>query len=348
LGKNLGTDGWAYGEKDNGTLVDVTPTAGAPMYNFPWPNASAYALSIQANGIDISPSIFPSTFCVGQRVDFNPVWSGGYGPPNVMDIVAHWDLPGTFVNTNPYPSCPDYYIENPSFLNLILSRDHTVDTGGWFVNGSGGQCCLSLMLYFSNGQTAFMQANGFFIVYRPTIDHWNLFPYGNPKVMAAGGYLAAGTLADNSNGMSFWPYVISTSFLGEAGFTQIITGVFSGLRSAAPTNELDGAEWVRGQQTIYSYPSPVYFDDEPRVPLPIIADTATMNLSFVDYLRFRPDAGNPADNIFVTLELVTWGVKSSATYTSETGWQVDEGSSITRPQYTGSDAFPLYTNTFNP
>jgi hypothetical protein len=73
LGKNLGTDGWAYGEKDNGTLVDVTPTAGAPMYNFPWPNASAYVLSIQANYIDLTESavlgLVPE-FCVGQKVTF--------------------------------------------------------------------------------------------------------------------------------------------------------------------------------------------------------------------------------------------------------------------------------------
>jgi hypothetical protein len=175
LGKNLGTDGWAYGEKDNGTLVDVTPTAGAPMYNFPWPNASAYALSIQANNVNLDdPSIPTPTFCVGQHVFFTL-----NGLPDFVDAVGRWNLPGTFVNeqwqhyiTDPETGLPEFYgsvnyRDNSDLLNIA---GRNVGTSCWYYDKlDNGKVSMHVNLHMSNGQYVSVAADGQFIVYRPTL-----------------------------------------------------------------------------------------------------------------------------------------------------------------------------------
>jgi hypothetical protein len=220
LGKNLGTDSWAYGEKDNGTLVDVTPTAGAPMYNFPWPNASAYALSITANNVNLDdPSIPTPTFCVGQGISFDVSW--GLCPPPYTNVVAHWTLPGTFVNTKPYPYCPAFYNENAAFLNRILSVDKILSTSCWYVDKlDAGTASVGMNLYFDNGQVVFIQASGQLAIVKPSIENLttNLSPQfstngsGTETMFCGAGFNAWVRPPDGFSGTASFTQLVNTSY----------------------------------------------------------------------------------------------------------------------------------------
>ena len=193
LGKNLGTDGWAYGQTTiGGDPIDVTPTAGAPMYNFPWPNVTAYALSIQANNIDLTESavlgLVPK-FCVGQKVKFSPSWD--VGPPNVASNSYSWALAGTFVNrdTTGIGRASDTWDIDPDSLN----SDRPV---GYWTTGGMKFAYLHETLYFSNGQSATVYAGGGFNMFRPSVT----FPYTTPippmVPMITNGWLELGNDAD--------------------------------------------------------------------------------------------------------------------------------------------------------
>lgn len=144
--------------------------------------------------------------------------------------------------------------------------------------------------------------------------------------------------------MSFVAYVDS-KYTGKAGYTQLMSGdQVSGISRETDGYELDNSEWPRGKSTIYTQlSSPVEWDDQPFVSLaPSYLPTA-MNLTFLTYLRFRPDNGTPDENIYVTLRLVTWGVTATANYIEPTGWQIGLGSSPSGPEDTDSTDFPVWT-----
>ena len=338
------------------TNVDVTVhVRNKDFYTFNV-QQQKYKLQIVVNGINpLWPDHVPSynNYCVGQKLNFAPAWVPPL-PETPQESPTQWVFDGTFVNRKIDLYGSGYYTNEPALLKVA-------PTSAWWVSGGFNPpkaytANFGEGLTFANGQYVAIAIDGKFNMYRPKLDHVTLFPYGNPEVTIKPAYLGfqyleAGDDTVNSNGMSYWPYVISSpSFDGIAGITQIITGEFDGLEHKTPTNQLDKTEWVwePGQQSIYSYPSPVYFSDEPHVPMPILNNTAKMNLSFVDYLRFRPNAGSADDNIFVTLQQITWKVNASATYTSGTGWQVDAGSAVTGPNFTDSIAFPFWTEVFLP
>jgi hypothetical protein len=352
LGKTLGADGNLYLLLPDNTNLDITPViAGAPDYYTFNITTQKYTLTITANNIDLSTNT--PEFCVGQKVTFQPAWNGStdplYGLPNVSDAVALWTVPGTFVNDQPDPNNrPAFYDEDRAKLNPVLSRDHKVSTEGWFADGPGGACRLNMDIYFSNGQIVFLQAWGAHRIYRPTVDRWVLFNYGQPELMIHDEKLSLGNCDNNNNGMSFQAFMQNTNGGGHAGFTQLISGEFN--NGVIPVTldgyELDGTEWIRGTQQIHTQVlSPVPLDDQPSVGLSIAAHV-NFSLAFEDYLRFRPSVGNESDNIYVTLRLVTWIVNASATYDNILGWQVDPGGALTGPYISNSDEFPTWIKTF--
>ncbi len=317
MGKSPGNDGVLYTVVMPNTTLDATVQAQAQKYEYTV-NGLTYTPQITANTIILAPPTPTPTFCVGQQITF-----GLTGTPPFVNASVNWTLPAKYINEwqSQGNGSPNYDI------NLNLQRYVTtsaINTTCWYVNGNGGSASVFVTYYFSNGQEVSATTSGAFQIYRPAVVSWNTFYLGPPLVIVANGLLEAGDPVNNINGMSFIAN-IGSLYAGTAGFTQLISGDFArGIVTTLSGYELDKSQWPRDQFQIYTQiPSPVYWDDEPNVSLPLTSSYAAMSLNFNTYLRFRPNAGNPSDNIFVTLDLLNWSVTASATDTSGIGWLVD-------------------------
>lgn len=82
----------------------------------------------------------------------------------------------------------------------------------------------------------------------------------------------------------------------------------------------------------------VHLQDGPEFPG---FHTIGANMSYRAYLRFKPNAGNPAENIWITLGRVDWLWLAAAIY--DAGW--DLTSSCPPPVFQASDEHPYYTDT---
>jgi len=349
INKALGNDGnlWVT-LPNNSPPIDVTPQVdGVDYYTFT-ETAQKYTLHIVVNYSNpIWPDHVPSydTYCVGEFLNFDPYWLPN--PPPVSDAVSHWTLPGTFVNEQPSSFCDTYYDENASLLNRDLSANGTLSTYCWYVKDFQAQSAsVGIQLNFLNGQTAFLNRQGKFNVYRPSIPNVELLFDGSPiPEVSSSGYLSLGS--GGLNDMSF-QHLIQTEFSGTAGYTQLITGVYGGgIGTTIGGYELDNDEWQRGLTSINTRIPPLIwteFDDSPGTGAVIGSDTVGMDLNFKTYLRFQPDAG-PGPNIFVTLALVTWGVQASATESAGV-WTINPGSTVTGPSSSDSTEFPFWTDIF--
>ncbi|MGA2869545.1 MAG: hypothetical protein ABSF34_10345, partial [Verrucomicrobiota bacterium] len=222
-GKALGSDGNLWTTlPDSDQPIDVTPTvSGVGYYSF-GENAQKYTMDITANGIDLSTN--DPTNCVGELVDFAPLWSPSVPP--AVEIVSLWNLPQTYVN-NPYeysPTCTSYNI-NP---NLLFNYT----TACWFINGLGGNVNLAESLTFANGQQAEVTAKGKISIYTPTFQNpLNLIDQGKvalyPGQGIATGHTVFGLQPPSGNSVSYSDNVRST-FPGTAQLTQLLIGQASG------------------------------------------------------------------------------------------------------------------------
>jgi hypothetical protein len=369
LGKNLGTDGWAYGEKDNGTLVDVTPTAGAPMYNFPWPNASAYALSIQANYIDLTESavlgLVPE-FCVGQKVTFVTAWNGStspmYAPPNVVwpNTIYIWVLSSTFVNRDtPGTSwASDTWDIDPASSN-------SASPFGYWTTGGGKNVNLKEALHFSNGQSVTLNAGGYFKIFRPTPSIVVKDLKGQPKVIWTGlRTIGVGTQVSYPNSMSYEAGINTANgnFGGYGKFVQIIdsydcTGTIKvdGVSQDDPkvSNALDNQDpYKLDNWPVYANTTPwwhtgsagmnnVPLDDAPNGGSKFLEEIR-LKTHFTDYLMFKPTGD---DSIWVTIGKVSWATHSYVpawSYTITPDDKVDDVDT-----FDGSDAFPSWSHVIS-
>ena len=224
-------------------------------------------------------------------------------------------------------------------------------TTAWFYNKQTQDATANVGLYckFNNGQSVYLVRQGKFNVYTPAISQWSPLWDGSPQVVVESSELSLGSVSDTSGNapdMSFAHY-IQSNFSGTAGYTQLITGEYDyNTPYVIDGYQLDNVEWPRGEKIIVAseFGVQVPFDDGPAVSLASINGITAMDLSLNTYLRFRPDAGNPSDNIFVTLRLVAWGVTASASKSNGV-WTVDLGSSTSGPNDSTSNEFPLWTNT---
>jgi hypothetical protein len=84
LGRNLGSDGWAYGAVASGTPVDVTPTVkNVLMYTFSWPTATAHApISTTVHTALTDTNRARTNLGVGEQVSlsFDPPFNNMPGP----------------------------------------------------------------------------------------------------------------------------------------------------------------------------------------------------------------------------------------------------------------------------
>ena len=348
-GKKVGYDGNLWTVLPSGTTVDITPQAPPPNYTYSVTAAGTPVKIIANSTIDLSTT--NPTFCVGQQVNF----ALNLIAPSPGNAVVNWSLPGEFVNESwqaqewvnglqiPYGSVN--YDKNLALLGYTTTG--SIGTSCWYINRGGGTVSVAASLLFGNGQTASVAAMGNFNIYKPTVKWQPLFA-GLPQVVISAGKLSLGN-GGSAAGMSFMHY-IQSDFSGTAGYTQLISGEYdSDISVGINGSELDNTLWARGLNTIYSTGSwtqnAVEFDDSPSIGLANINSTTAMNLSFQTYLRFMPDGG-PGPNIFVTLQLITWGVTASATEANRV-WSVDPGSSSSGPNTSDSDAFPVWTETFS-
>ena len=342
LGSPLGSDGNLWKALPDGKEVDVTPKVSGVDYFTFGVTTQKYTPTIMANGNDLS--VTNPEFCVGQSVTFALGWDS---QPGYTNASTSWVLPDTFVNEAVPSVSPAYYDENANLLTNLT-------TSCWYVDGSGGTAVILAVLHFSNGQNVPVAVMGNFTVYRPSIALWKPPYMGTPGIMLWSGNLGVGNAPAGSNIMTFVAY-IQSKYPGLAGFTQLISGFFANdILTSINGYELDNTEWYRGQKSVKSTGSwsqnGVPFDDGPSLSLSLLSYTTGMDLDYETYLRFRPDAGDPNQNIFVTLGLATWSAAGLATNTGSVlfpNWQVDTNSYVDGPNPSGSNDFPIWTNVFH-
>jgi hypothetical protein len=373
-GQPLGSDGKQWRLYADNTTNDVTPRVkNKDFYTFNV-DKQKYEQYIQVSpGGRLDPDTIHATNCVGQKI----VFSLQFDPPLPDGILItnqnNWWLPPDYANASkwfnagfPPDGSGDWEITtcdpvktwtdsggygvNPPYCTTYLQVQWPLtqpETGAWWIFGGAKVVGCLPTLSFNNGQMATVFARGRFNIYRPTIAKWNPTYLGTPQVTNMLGKLSLG--ADGKDLMTFEHY-IQSDFSGTAGYTQLISGEYDSTISISTDGyEIDNSEWCRDRKkTIHSTGSwtqnEVSFDDSPSCSLGF--STTKMDLSFRTYLRFKPDAGNAADNIFVTLRLVTWGVTASATKTSGV-WTVNPSSSAIGPSETNSTVFPVWGKVFN-
>jgi len=333
----------ALQDNDTKDITDRVPaTLPLDYYTFT-ASQIKYTLEISANGNDLSATT--PEFCVGQKVNFQasfaPQLPGGVAASPV------WSYSAQYVN--------DHYTDDSSGCEIYQVAPYWVvqnPTRAWFY-GSGREVNAYCGIYctFSNGQTAFVTARGKFQLYQPSIVQGGPF-LGAPEVSINADRLVLGNYDSLIHSMSFGPGIRS-AISGSEGLTQLISGSYVGrITRSMDGYELDNGNWAPFGTTVTIDPTQitagptnsVSFRDTPCVRL--VGSQVAMDLAFKTYVRFRPDAGNPGDNIYVTLGVVTWGVTASASY-RDGFWQVDAGSAASGPTYSANTGFPVWTKTFH-
>jgi hypothetical protein len=345
-----GSHGWVHHLEEAGGLVDITPTTDTPPFlSLSWPNVEPYALAITVNNsVTLSNDVVVpgADFCVGEGLTFDVVGLSPYRYQH--DDVAKWTLPGTFVNTNPYPNCSAFYNENTA----LLTRHHWIDgaistTPCWYVL-DGRQMTVSVVVYYDcydTGETFTQRVAGLFNVHRPTTALASPYqPDGAPTVLVVGQIL---TLGNGTNDMSFQHTITTDAYCaGQAGYVQVIDGDYTDPKNMTcvpvPINgpALDGAfgEFPADRRT--SVPANASnsllnrFFDGPYVVT--WNGCASEELNFQTYLMFQPPGG-----IWVPLRKITWNLKDESM-----NWTVQAGSSASQPDDSPTTDFPKWIKKF--
>jgi hypothetical protein len=356
LGKNLGTDGFAYGAVAAGSSVNVTPMAsGVDYYNFT-PNATVNQPIIFAGNNDLS--VTNPEYCVGQAAGFELSFSDGI-PAYATNSICQWQLPDGYVNqaTNYSATCTTY-VKN---TGLLLTTNGGV-VSCWFVRGSGGQVSANATLKFSNGQSATVSASGQLTVYRPTVtaaldqgvtpSFFADFHEAVPGINLGGD----GDPRGATYGMTYTVTYNTTShasgkiYTGLGGIVQLCTLNFS----ARPAKTF--SDWrLDGNSVLYNvsgntinpslHLTTVPFTDSPQNYQPFIFSTIWVIGSFQDYCMFQPDGYG---SIYVNFGVANWSCDGEVrpAQMGEPGFP--DGLIITTNQVTGpsapdgSNAFPLW------
>ncbi|MEI8288891.1 MAG: hypothetical protein WCH99_05415 [Verrucomicrobiota bacterium] len=344
MGK-LGADGKRWVALPDGQDLNVTPEVGEDFYTFSvsW---QKYKLTILANDYPLAEDrVRPQAYyCVGQKIGFECVFS-----PSVPDLDytnPAWNYTADYINNHwtDANGCEEYNIAPvPAMSN---------PTAAWFYNKQTQDATANLGMYckFNNGQSVYLVRKGKFNVFTPSTQ-FNPLWLGTPQVVIDSGRLSLGSVNLETGtvpDMSFQHY-IKTEYSGTAGYTQLISGEYDDDFSVTCDGyELDNTEYPRGQSTIAAsqiYNVNVPFDDGPNISLATINHGTSMKLLFKTYLRFKPNVGNPSDNIFVTLSIVTWGVKGSATFNN--GWSLDVGNTTSGPSDSAVNDFPIWSKVLH-
>ena len=336
-GKPVGADGkqWrAYADNDT---RDVTPRIkNKDFYTFNV-TQQKYKLEIQVNGARLYPTkvINGATFCVGQKLTFSPFWLPN-DPPYVNDF-AHWHLPGYFVNNHIPP--PAYVANGSGYYTNDANYLAGENTSCWYVDGlQAGTAGMWMNLQFPNGQTVSIPALGQFNIDRPGFTNFNVnqlrfyddfFPTWKgiyPKLEAEI------DLCEDLN----------SKYGGSYCFTQLMSST-NGCYYTGGINYVDGTE-IYGENASHvakAYdPTELkthtfYFGDNPDATA---ATCATMQVTYTDYFRFKP---NGDDSIYITISTNTWTLDGSACLPS-TVYRSNTSYTPAAP----SDAFPYWEKSW--
>jgi hypothetical protein len=190
-----------------------------------------------------------------------------------------------------------------------------------------------------DGKTVTGQA--MFNIYRPSVTFTDEPPSWATNVTVEGTFSLS--LGDgNGHGSMKYEPDISSQFSGKADITQLIN------RSANNGNTSDSTS---GQYWLDNYVFNIVASNDPNIPHNVRANVVDPILKFddgpcfalahfygnttsivdyfKDYVMFRPDNGNAANNIYVPLGKLTWSWSASTTYSDGT-WSMPTFS-ITRP-----------------
>ncbi len=347
FGKPFGNDGQLYIAEPQGVEMDATPQApGFQCVSFSFPGGSfsvtGTPLEITANTINLSQTT--PTFCVGQQVNFALA-----STPSYAGAFVAWNLPDKYVHQqyqqqgHTGPS----YLKNPFFLyNFAPPGD--IGTSCWYVNGTGGTVSATVIFAFANGQTATANAQGKFIIYRPSV---SMNQIQQPRFFSiahnlTGNIVKLGSSGGATTGVMAYSLDYDTDVSGSGEITQ--TCQLSYMPGNANWNfvdwRCDGGENYDGPKHITPNTGTMTmgFQDGPQNGAQDVRVEVKGN--FRDYIRFKPDA---SESIYVTLGIVTWTCDGKISLDLLDGWTWRLVTDV-HPDPVGpdnSDEFPQYTHT---
>ncbi len=305
LGKNLGSDGWAYGTAKSGDSVDVTPTVNVPIYTFTWPNALVYAPVISWKD---GPAITNSqNVVVGQAINLTCQLEDTNGnPPTTFGITNYsWTVPGnTFSDYVATAESAVLYKNFPTTSNTV--NYYWIDKGNEQV-----QCTVQ-----AAGQT--ITANATFNVVRPDVT-WTLTPKSHVAVttdvcdsLFPGYYHLTTGRGCSPDDVGMWYQFQVTDMKGYTNsytfqFVQVVTIDYKQNLYYPELPDGFKSKYVAGRGLDGAYPykswnvSSGVADD---TPWDVLIDYIAFDWrrdSFECYLMFTPAGGKP-----VPLKLATW------------------------------------------
>jgi hypothetical protein len=338
LGQTLGSDGYLYRVLPDNGEFDITPQANAEFYVF-GVVPQKHRLWILANTTVLAQDrVAPlSKFCVGQKLTFSPAFSPGI--PGLKRQSAQWGFTGQYVNTSMVngAGCKQLWVDEK------LLRQET--TSAWWVTGQFGYehkgALVDMDLSFDNGQSARVTGRGLFGMHRPTIATIPPPWYSDPR-HASLHYDLWTELRLDSQPLQV-ELRVTSRHSGYAKYVQLINADTS---SDAPPywRKTHGEYWLDNTDPygdLYTI-SPneaahVPFEDGPSFPG---GSWISINESFKAYCQFRPNDGDPNQNIWITLGRVDWSWTASAARGEDGGWS--EYDFCPPPTFSLESAFPQW------
>jgi hypothetical protein len=346
----LGSDGNLFVALLDGVTETVTPTVqGNQDYIF---NATAtkHLLVLTANSIDLSTTT--PEFCVGQQVQMAATWV----PP----------LPDGTQSTYEWVATLDYIdriVPGSGDASPLYEMDASLETNNtwnlWWYSGGVSDVFCSTRNYFSNGQIVPLSDDGYVSIYRPTVIFDDRPPSYATNCMFKGSmYLQLGD--GNGDGDMDYNAYVRSAYSGKSDIRQLINRYAShGIWAIDTTHDqyyLDTTLFYIKESNDPNAPLPVRANDWLNSVLPFsdnpgyaLGGTSTsVSDKFEDYVMFRPNLGNPNNNIYVSLGMAKWAWSATTDYDQNTfQWLNPVGPPVTRPTgFDGSIDFPSYPHIY--
>jgi hypothetical protein len=319
LGQTEDSDGGIWTSLNNGESVDVTPCALNVAYYTMAPAPTKYVPLITVNNTTLEPDNDqpdPSlTFCVGQQITFSSSWSPS-PPPGIQSSKNNWSF-RNFVNASNQPptGSPVYSINT----NLLTNQTTSIWPLSVMTTPALDTVDLSVQYKLANHPQSFTTTtHGFFNIQQPRLTNCII-----PSQVGAAVLNTNTGSALLCNPHAYFSVNLIAPFSGIAGITQLISGYESNAVIPNPISgtNLDTAEFCNGYASLPPL-LPVIANAPPGASnniatmtdapqIPCNGNTA-LHLDFTDYIRFKPDAGNSNNNIFVTLATTKWHIYAAA------------------------------------
>jgi len=331
--------------------LPITATLSNPNGTFVPRIQLAHLAIVDANsGVDFTMQT-SNTVIVGQQMNLTAqLMIGDQVVTNIALANFQWTVPGTAISN---------YVVAADASSAVVVTTFPLNNSNvvfYWVDGASNrviQCSAAV-----NGKT--IAATATFNVYRPSVTFADSPPSWATNDMVDGILsLVLGT-GDNGSGAGSMSYSINVSsdYSGRTDFTQLIN------RSAANGNTSDstsGQYWMDNTRFYLSktsdpsrvfpvnpnQPRPLSFNDGPSFALAhsLFNSTTSIFDQFEDYIVFRPNNGNVANNIYVPLGKITWSWSAATTYSGGV-WSTPTYS-VPRPSNPdGGFEFPQWLNIY--